>query len=443
MTSYKDLFYPGLVPPTMVHIVLLALLGQSLLCSAIKVTAPDLMYVRQDQKNVRLLCKSDEKIRGCSFQTPYGKIYSDLSDGIYADHKRLQHITEEQGMDCGISILQINEKDAGDWECIMSLRVDGESVTESGKITLAFAKAPSTVALEPPFDEENVTISEGNKTDVKCIAKHAKAKPTFKWFLGGEDYNVEGKIQDFELKIDEPNAEPDVFHYQQVLTYEPELGHNGKKLKCVVQHIGLEDERFAEALIIVPKPEEIEESSLSPGATVGIVIAVLILLSIVTTVFLIWRIKTSKEKDDEEVGTDAEKIALDGGMEQEEYEEDEKKAAAKQGLQEISKQKIAGSKEDVASEKAEPTLIQKKEEAAASAPSPAPAPAPAPATAPTPAPAPVTPAPQVKASEEKAEEPAKEEPKMESEADKGEKEKEKVEDESKPETKEDKGTDAS
>lgn len=197
-----------------------------------------------------------------------------------------------------------------------------------------------------------------------------------------------------------------------------------------MQHIGLENERVAMVQIIVPKPEEIEESSLSPGATVGIVIAVLILLSIVTTVFLIWRIKTSKEKDDEEAGTDAEKIALDGGMEQEEYEEDEKKAAAKQV--EITKQQIAASKEDVADskEKAEPTLIQKKEDAAAPAPTPAPAPA---AAAPAPA----------KAPEAKPEELAKEEPKLESEADKGEKEKEKVEDESKAETKEEKGADAS
>lgn len=411
----------------MIHLLLLGLLGQSLLCQAIKVTAPEKLWVTQDQKNVRLLCKSDVKIRGCSFQTPYGKIYSDLSDGVFAENRRLQHISEQEGLDCGINIENINEKDAGDWTCIMSLRVDGESVTESGKVTLAFAQAPRSIALDPPFNVAQVNLTEGNKTDIKCIATYARAKPTFKWMLDGDDYNVEGKIQDMAVKIGDKD---DVYNYQQTLTYEPLLSHNNKSLKCVVQHIGLENERVAMVQIIVPKPEEIEESSLSPGATVGIVIAVLILLSIVTTVFLIWRIKTSKEKDDEEAGTDAEKIALDGGMEQEEYEEDEKKAAAKQV--EITKQQIAASKEDVADskEKAEPTLIQKKEDAAAPAPTPAPAPA---AAAPAPA----------KAPEAKPEELAKEEPKLESEADKGEKEKEKVEDDSKAETKEEKGADAS
>jgi nitrogen fixation-related uncharacterized protein len=193
--------------------------------------------------------------------------------------------------------------------------------------------------------------------------------------------------------------------------------------------VGLENEVIAKVKLIVPKPEEIEDASLSPGATVGIVIAVLILLSIVTTVFLIWRIKTSKEKDDEEAGTDAEKIALDGGMEQEEYEEDElKKVAAKAKDIQETKDKIAASKENVAAETPaapEPTLIEKKEVAAA-----------APAVAE-----------EVKKPEEKVEEPAKpakEEPKVEAVVDdKGEKEKEKVEDESKAETKEEKGADAS
>jgi len=409
----------------MLFVVLLSVLVQSLTISAIEVTPPAKQWVVQDQKNVRLICKSDVKIRGCSFQTPYGTILSDVSDGVKFESRRLEHVTEEEGMDCGVSIASIEAKDAGEWKCIMSLRVDGESVSESGTVEVAFAKAPSSVVLDAPFNVASVNLTEGNKTDVKCVATNARAKPTFKWMIGDDDLEVEGKTKDAEDMIDETG----ISNFSQTLSYDPELSHNEKELKCAVQHMGLENEVIAKVKLIVPKPEEIEDASLSPGATVGIVIAVLILLSIVTTVFLIWRIKTSKEKDDEEAGTDAEKIALDGGMEQEEYEEDElKKVAAKAKDIQETKEKIAASKENVAAETPaapEPTLIEKKEVAAA-----------APAVAE-----------EVKKPEEKVEEPAKpakEEPKVEAVVDdKGEKEKEKVEEASKEETKEKKDNDAS
>lgn len=401
----------------MLVFLLLTVLIQSWTVQAIEVTSPEKQWVIQDQKDVRLICKSDVKIRGCSFQTPYGTILNDLSDDVFFENKRLQHITENEGMDCGVRIDLIDEKDAGTWKCIMSLRVDGESVSAEGKAEVAFAKAPSSVVLLPPFDVPSVNLTEGNNTDVTCVATNARAKPTFKWKMGDEDLEVGGKTKDTEDMIDETG----ISNFSQVLSYEPELSHNEMELKCVVQHMGLKNERIAKVKLIVPKPEEIEDASLSPGATVGIVIAVLILLSIVTTVFLIWRIKTSKEKDDEEAGTDAEKIALDGGMEQEEYEEDELKKVAAQKQVAEAKVAIAASKEDVTAENPEPTLIMKKEEAAAAAPAPA--------------------APEVeKKAEEKVEEPAKEEPKVESESDKGEKEKEKEKVEEEPK---DEKTDAS
>jgi len=99
------------------------------------------------------------------------------------------------------------------------------------------------------------------------------------------------------------------------------------------------------------------------------------------------------EKNDKEAGTDAEKIALDDGMERKDLKKVE---ALKQGLQEASKEDVAANPE--------PTLIEKKEMAAA-----------APGLAATV---------KVKKPEEKVEEPAKEEPKEEEVVDdKGEKEK--------------------
>ena len=70
--------------------------------------------------NVTLTCLSSVKPVLCLWKTPYGHVYT-LSEGVFAESGRLRHKKLPQGSsnknECGLEIIGIEERDAGQWEC--------------------------------------------------------------------------------------------------------------------------------------------------------------------------------------------------------------------------------------------------------------------------------------------------------------------------------------
>merc|ERR1711913_66765 len=116
--------------------------------------------------------------------------------------------------------------------------------------------------------------------------------------------------------------------YTQTLKYTPKKEH--KTLWCQVQHPSLNHpiEASVELVFVEPEPEP---SKLGPGATVSIIMGVLIALSVITILFIFYRTKvTGGMKDDDEEGADGEKIPLESaGVEEDSTEKSNSEKAEK------------------------------------------------------------------------------------------------------------------
>ena len=96
--------------------------------------------------NVSLSCLSSLKPVLCLWKTPYGHVYT-LSQGVFAESGRLRpkksslrsSTSPGETNECGLEIVGIEERDAGQWECEVGAVVgeDFKFKTSTAKINLA------------------------------------------------------------------------------------------------------------------------------------------------------------------------------------------------------------------------------------------------------------------------------------------------------------------
>ena len=79
----------------------------TILC--LELVPPPNIWVRENQADVTLLCKASEKIRSCSWTTPYGDQIP-LQPDLFAEGGRLMHYANDKDLECGILITKLEVK---------------------------------------------------------------------------------------------------------------------------------------------------------------------------------------------------------------------------------------------------------------------------------------------------------------------------------------------
>ena len=89
--------------------------------------------------NVSLTCLSSVKPVLCLWKTPYGHVYT-LSEGVFAESGRIRHKKLPQGSlnnkECGIEIIGVEDRDAGQWECEVGAVIGEDFKTATANINL-------------------------------------------------------------------------------------------------------------------------------------------------------------------------------------------------------------------------------------------------------------------------------------------------------------------
>lgn len=287
------------------RLLLLAVLG-----NALELTPPSNQWVKPDQQNVTLICKTTEKVRSCSWTTPYGKSYP-LQAGLVAEAGRLAHYVEgdQKDFECGILITQFEAQDSGRWKCNVGVVDNGEVTTATGLANITVATAPKSVMLDEPFNNEVANVTTGETYEVKCIATEARPAPVFKWMI--DETPLEGKTMDEEVFVDQK-----ISTFAQTLFYKPESHHANKTLQCIIDHVALANQDSIGVTILLEEEPmtSLPIRSLGAGGTAGIIVAIIITLLAVTIIlFLVRRARRANqeaaEKTDEEKGIAGEEEA--------------------------------------------------------------------------------------------------------------------------------------
>jgi hypothetical protein len=344
------------------------------------VTPGPTQFVTQQQADVNLICSATGDVESCSWNAPDGTPYTIPRKGLTADGGRLRYY-EGTASECGIVISSIKDSDKGDWTCSVSIVQDGEVMTETAVAQLDFAIPPSSLILTmDAYDGSKANVSAGEEVSVSCVADKAKAEPTFSWYVdvvgsavnpdAGDDFvqAVDTTTEEYESAGKTENQEiiegkQGLSTYTQKLTYTPAKEH--QKLWCKVRHPSLLEplEVGVELVFVEHEPEP---TRLGPGATVSIIIAVLIALSIITILFIFYRTKMTGRKDDDEEGADGEKIPLESGKTEEESEEKSEEKAVVQEVNEVKeepKKEVEEEAKDKGEENEKVVEEEKKEEA--------------------------------------------------------------------------------
>ena len=75
------------------------------------------------------------------WKTPYGHVYT-LSEGVFAESGRLRHkkLPQQRSSanqnECGLEIVGVEERDAGQWECEVGAVVGEDFKTSTANINL-------------------------------------------------------------------------------------------------------------------------------------------------------------------------------------------------------------------------------------------------------------------------------------------------------------------
>ena len=104
--------------------------------------------------NVSLTCISSVKPVLCLWKTPYGHVYT-LSEGVFAESGRIRHKKLPQGStndkQCGIEIIGVEDRDAGQWECEVGA-VTGEDFKTA---TANIFESPRKFPVSRPNTDQN------------------------------------------------------------------------------------------------------------------------------------------------------------------------------------------------------------------------------------------------------------------------------------------------
>ena len=152
----------------MIKVCILSIFQLNLACSAAVVSAasanspldvrPSRLEVTTSrigglEANVSLTCVASTKPVLCLWKTPYGHVYT-LSEGVSAESGRLRHASSSSGAtpnSCGLQIVGVQDRDAGEWECEVGAVVGEDFQTKTARINLAIQSKTHTKYFLLPF----------------------------------------------------------------------------------------------------------------------------------------------------------------------------------------------------------------------------------------------------------------------------------------------------
>ena len=320
-----------------VTIAILAALVAS--ASAITLQPPENQWARMGS-TATLLCQSSEPLQSCTWVTPSGSTYT-LGSGQQAEAGRLKHhVSGDAERDCGIQIEIVEEKDVGQWTCNVGVLLkDTEVVSATGKASLNIAIAPQTVTLTPFGD---AAMESKNKQPVQCVVANADPRPVFTWYVGDEE------LVGYETEDAQTDAEGETPTWTQTLMYTPRSTHVNQTLRCVIEHVGLDEADRKEAAFSLSFTQDdvnaakvAEENEEATGAMetilpiVGMVLVLLVFVSIIACVVLRRKRQGGKaQEEDVEAVVDGEQKEKDGENSQDESEKtDEEKNEGEEATQ--------------------------------------------------------------------------------------------------------------
>jgi len=214
--------------------VLVAVLVQAQ--SEVSVQAPGNVEVKEGEEAI-LRCTTPSDILFCTFTSPEGKTMNMKKGLAYGDNGRIEFHGEDETKECGLRIIDVKEKDNGEWKCLLTASIDGVGKTGEETATVTVIKPPTRVHIEGIEDPQVIlTYPQDSEKQFKCIAEGGRPAPTFSWQLDDEKYM--GQAVDVEPVV----ATDGTTTQAQMLTYATKPEDNGKTLTCIVNHPGYSQE---------------------------------------------------------------------------------------------------------------------------------------------------------------------------------------------------------
>jgi len=206
-----------------------------------------------------LVCEANSNdIKGCLFTNPAGKFFQLWPGASYEDGRVAQKGDGQST--CAVAISKAQDSDNGKWTCQVSVMdATNNAVTSSADVDVTVAVPPTTVQIKIADvnapSEYNVKMAAQKDVAVECIAEEARPPPTFSWYLGEDLLNGEITASDVEASSGKKN-------YIETLKYYPSEKHDGKTLRCQVEHQAYTDvqkegkENEAEVVLKVQYPPQ-------------------------------------------------------------------------------------------------------------------------------------------------------------------------------------------
>jgi len=213
-----------------------------------------------------LVCNAPNvEIKGCLFTDPSGKSFILWAGASYEGGRVAQK--GDGTSTCAVAINKAQDSDNGKWQCqISTMDANNNAVASTADVDVTVAVPPTTVQIKIADinapQEYNVKMADQADVAVECIAEEARPPPKFTWFLGEDQLNG-------EISASTEDKDSGKKNYIETLKYFPSEKHDGKTLRCQVEHQAYTDvqkegkQNEAEVLLKVQyppkKPNKVEK----------------------------------------------------------------------------------------------------------------------------------------------------------------------------------------
>ncbi|XP_039299096.1 fasciclin-3 isoform X8 [Nilaparvata lugens] len=226
--------------------------------------AADKLYVKETTKIVQvgepieMLCTAPSKVDLCLILIPGAKDEVRVVDSpnqlIAIPDTAIKIAYNGEGFErghCGLRIEKATEKLNGIFKC--SAFLTGEPAKRTGSMNVTVARTPTNPELRL-LDNKINEFKEGDILKATCSVKKGRPATNFTWYLGDE-------ILFDGLKKPVFTTTDDLLSTEQNLTRTIQASDDGKELKCVANHVGLnEQNKQAKKLLRVNfKPKSVQE----------------------------------------------------------------------------------------------------------------------------------------------------------------------------------------
>lgn len=214
---------------------------------------------------VTVLCKANAPLDYCRIKIPGEQPYN-LKPNKPQTTDATYYGAGFKAGECGVKIERVQDKHNGQITC--SVGIDTDPHEPSANMTLVVASAPNPPELTLSMGSEGPQdYREGEILKATCVVKNGRPVANLTWFIGDEQIR-----EGFEMPTVYNSVKDDKHTIEQNLTRILHASDNGKELKCVAQHPGLNAinnmDRKTIAVKYPPKPvyEPLEQFGLVEGA---------------------------------------------------------------------------------------------------------------------------------------------------------------------------------